>query len=68
MYSIVDLYDYYGMQLSDDLYNVYKADYDSIYSSDDDAEPDEAVPADDGNAAMLPSYGGGPVYDDGITI
>ena len=68
MYSIVDLYDYYGMQLSDDLYNVYKADYDSIYSSDDDAEPDEAVPADDGKAAMLPSYGGGPVYDDGITI
>ena len=56
------------MQLSDDLYNVYKADYDSIYSSDDDAEPDEAVPADDGNTAMLPSYGGGPVYDDGITI
>lgn len=68
VYSIVDLYDYYGMQLSDDLYNVYKADYDSIYSSDDDAEPDEAVPADDGNAAMLPSYGGLPVYDDGITI
>ena len=52
-----------GMQLSDDLYNVYRADYDSIYSSDD-----EAVPAYDGNAAMLPSYEGRPVYDDGITI
>lgn len=69
VYSIVNLYDYYGMQLSDDLYNVYKADYDRIYSPDEDAEPEEeAIPAEDGDAATLPSYGGRPVYDDGTTI
>ena len=69
VYSIVNLYDYYGMQLSDDLYNVYKTDYDSIYSSDEDAGPEEeAVPGEDSDAATLPAYGGRPVYDDGTTV
>ncbi len=75
VYSIVNLYDYYGMQLDEDLYNVYKADYDSIYSSDSDTgsddEGDAPTPADDADTAAvvtLPLYGGRPVYDDGNTI
>ncbi len=73
VYSIVNLYDYYGMQLDEDLYNAYKADYDSIYSYDADGTDDEAdapVPADDADTAevvTLPSFGGKPVYD-GTTI
>ncbi len=45
IFSIINLYDYYGMQLDEDLYNAYKADYDSIYSynaDDTDDTDDEA--------------------------